>query len=68
LRREEEHVREFPTLRVEDTGIVAAGSKRIVLGHRKQFFERDEGVIPEYLRAGREVAANERFTRRDVQA
>src|SRR5206468_9333170 len=68
LRREEEHVREFPTLGVEDAGILAAGSKRIVLVHRKQFLERDEGVIPEGLRAAQEVAAYKRFTRRDFQA
>lgn len=61
-------MRKFPTLGVKEAGIVAAGSKRIVLGHGQEFSERDEGVFAKYLRAGRKIAANERFTWCDVQA
>ena len=50
-------MRELPTLGVEEGRIVAAGPKRIVLVNRQQLLERDEGVLPERLRASREVAA-----------
>ncbi|MFL6354608.1 MAG: hypothetical protein ACJ74Z_22535 [Bryobacteraceae bacterium] len=46
----------FPALGVEDHGIVGARSNTIVLIYPKWLLEWDEGVIPEYLRASREVA------------